>query len=457
MFYQTSLLLLLLAARAATADSHVVIYTDNIDQQKHLWGRFKSDHSKAYESPAEEKHRFETFLQKLKHIDHLNQEAISMGGNPVFGITKFSDLSPDEFKRMYLSSPPPHVERLKAPNSSAKVILRGQSNGPEIKSLVDWTGIYTTEVKKQGQCGNCWAMAATAQIESDAIRTLGWDRNTPLSAAQLTECAKAKGQNGCKEGWDIYGYYYATKNGITTDGIYPYDLNYYGACDPNNCQSLTCPASSNDNVLQVGKIRLIDTEQQMAHYVQNIGPLTASINATNFDNYIGGLINSCVSLYTHTDHTVQFVGVDTTTNNSYGVPYWKVRNSWGADWAKEGGFFFMKYGVNMCSLLATRDQRARYTVVQYSPSVSPTSAPTLRVVCAMANETSKATITCPAGTVVSNINFASYGTPTGSCGAFNKESNCDCSSTIQLVVDACLNKAICSLDAVDTLFLWRGI
>jgi hypothetical protein len=98
MFNRIISLLILSATRIAFAESNEVIYTDSIDQQKHLWGKFKTDHSKAYESPVEEKHRFETFLQTLKDVDHLNQEALSMGGNPVFGITKFSDLSPDEFK-----------------------------------------------------------------------------------------------------------------------------------------------------------------------------------------------------------------------------------------------------------------------------------------------------------------------------------------------------------------------
>ena len=140
MFYQISLLLFL-AVRATAAYSHKTIYTDNIEQQILLWGKFKSDYSKIYETATEEKHRFDNFLEQLKYVDHLNQEAVRMEGNPVFGINKFSDLSPDEFKRMYLSSQIPDASELKALNSSSN--LRGPRIDSGTLALVDWTGKVT--------------------------------------------------------------------------------------------------------------------------------------------------------------------------------------------------------------------------------------------------------------------------------------------------------------------------
>ena len=42
---------------------------------------------------------------------------------------------------------------------------------------------------------------------------------------------------------------------------------------------------------------------------------------------------------------MQLVGFDTVVS----TPYWKVRNSWSADWG-EAGFIRLPYGVNACSV-----------------------------------------------------------------------------------------------------------
>jgi hypothetical protein len=225
-------------------------------------------------------------------------------------------------------------------------------------------------VKDQGNCGSCWALAATAQIESDAIRTLGWDRNTPLSAAQLTECAIVRSKNGCTGDSLRYlsGFNYATVNGITTDASYPYDLNYYGACG-HYCKSKKCSANAKINVVQVTDDLVILNEQDMAAYVQTVGPVIAIIDSTVWQSYKGGtVIENCESEEYHEsgkytpNHAVQFVGVDTTAN----PPYWKVRNSWGTNWG-EKGFMRMKYGVNMCGLFKFENSFAKFTKVRYTP------------------------------------------------------------------------------------------
>ena len=71
--------------------------------------------------------------------------------------------------------------------------------------------------------------------------------------------------------------------------------------------------------------------------------------------------------------------------------------------------------------------------------------------CASANETATATLKCPSGQVVKSIVFASYGTPTGSCGAF-KTSSCNASTSKSVVEAACLGKASCAVGAANSVF-----
>ncbi|MFO0679751.1 MAG: LamG-like jellyroll fold domain-containing protein [Polyangiaceae bacterium] len=72
-------------------------------------------------------------------------------------------------------------------------------------------------------------------------------------------------------------------------------------------------------------------------------------------------------------------------------------------------------------------------------------------VCGTAVEGGTATLTCPAGMWIETINFASYGTPTGSCGSF-ATSSCNATRSLDVAKTACLGHRSCTIPANDATF-----
>ena len=70
--------------------------------------------------------------------------------------------------------------------------------------------------------------------------------------------------------------------------------------------------------------------------------------------------------------------------------------------------------------------------------------------CGSANEGGTASITCSSG-VITFIDFASYGTPTGICGAYSV-SGCNAVTSRNVVYSACINRASCSVNANNVVF-----
>jgi hypothetical protein len=72
-------------------------------------------------------------------------------------------------------------------------------------------------------------------------------------------------------------------------------------------------------------------------------------------------------------------------------------------------------------------------------------------ICATAAEGSSLTLTAPAGTVITAINFASYGTPNGSCGNFTL-GGCNASNSLSIVQSLALNKNSVTIAASNGVF-----
>ncbi len=129
-------LLIALSSQVASASEDI----------KDLFNKFKIEFKKTYRDISEETKRLEIFSTNLQLIRERNTQEIAIGGKAVHGITKFSDLTQEEFVRRYLTAKP----------SSNFASSLNATDAPEFPAmpadtLVDWTGVYTTDVKDQGK------------------------------------------------------------------------------------------------------------------------------------------------------------------------------------------------------------------------------------------------------------------------------------------------------------------
>ena len=287
-----------------------------------MWDQFKMEYSKNYATVGEETSRFTNFLVNLRLAEKRNVEEASVNGTAVHGITKFFDLSQEEFAARYLKAD------VSMRTGSAPVMTVSTPVDASL-GLVDWSGKLTTPVKDQGYCGSCWAFSASEQIESDVIRQLGV--TYLLSAEQIVQCDTTS--YGCSGGWTENAYNYVKKaGGIEQESDYPYS-SYQGTTG-------RCSVNAGKEVIAVNGYTTIRGESNMASYVQTTGPLSICIDANNWSSYKGGVLSACGK---SVDHCVQVVGVDTSAG------YWKVRNSWGTSWG-ESGYIRLAYGQNTCAI-----------------------------------------------------------------------------------------------------------
>lgn len=298
---------------------------------KELFEDFKTTHHRSYSTMDEEIHRFNVFSETLKVIDERNR-----AGDGVHGITKFADLTQNEFEAMYL-------------DTRTKGFLRQRNATIVTPSLalksgaVDYTGKQTTAIKDQGSCGSCWAHAAAEQIESDGMRLFNNPASLTLSVQQFVSCDidTSTGQLGCMGGLQELGFDYIRETGgIVTEADYPYTSG--------NGRTGKCDTTKTNYVMGVkGYEMILDsdpavTEAGFTSYMLSTGTISIGVDATTWNTYKGGIMKDC-GKGTDINHSVQLVGVDTETG------YWKIRNSWSPDWGEEG-FIRIAYGANTCGL-----------------------------------------------------------------------------------------------------------
>ncbi|KAH8036543.1 hypothetical protein HPB51_001362 [Rhipicephalus microplus] len=163
---------------APTDDSGPPIVASSVED---AFAQYVARYNKSYEPGSEEhERRFAAFRDSLERIARRN----ATGDTARYGLTRFSDFTPDEFRRNVLSSPPadldeivrqlfPDLRPLGDDNDIGPLLLQpvDPKKVPPVRGRYpdhfDWRDrSAVTPVKNQQNCGACWAISTVENVES---------------------------------------------------------------------------------------------------------------------------------------------------------------------------------------------------------------------------------------------------------------------------------------------------
>jgi len=317
-----------LASSAFQAESEVQTEFDN----------FMLKHGKTYKSEAEALMRYKIFKKNLMEINRHNTKSTASYKKAV---NKFSDMTDAEFSLQYLGGYKP----IALPST-------GNLNIPTPKDLpasVDWRDA-STPVKDQGQCGSCWAFAATEVIESHVKISTG---SLPiLSPQQMTSCTPnpltCGGSGGCTGSICELGFNYIQLFGHVTEEDYPYISG--STMDSEECMY---DISSMKPVAGLTGYNTLPSNDQEAIMttLATVGPLAVGVAASAWSSYGGGVFEGTdFDANIGLNHAVVLTGYGTDEVEG---DYWMIRNSWGEGWGENGYIRLRRTAEPQCGVNST--------------------------------------------------------------------------------------------------------
>jgi hypothetical protein len=335
--------LLVVAALAllavAVANVHGPKYSPQLLSQFNAW---QIKFNRVYETVPAFEHAISNFAASMTRVAANNKRT----GGDYYGLTKFADMSPAEFKAKFLNS---GGGRGRPADLQADVLPPSTKAAP---ASFDWRNAnpaVVSPVKDQGQCGSCWAFSATENIES--MHALKHGKLPILGPEQIVDCDDV--DQGCNGGDTPTAFAYVTQaGGQDTEASYPYTAGDSGSGGSCAFTESNIAASISNFTWAIPECTDSCDDQSMSDVqakLSTVAPFAICVYAEPWQDYSGGIFSdsTCSHGYTDLDHCVQLVGYDTKAG------YWLVRNSWNTDWG-ESGYIRVSTKVakgNLCGIM----------------------------------------------------------------------------------------------------------
>mmetsp|Transcript_15026 Transcript_15026/g.22148 ORF Transcript_15026/g.22148 Transcript_15026/m.22148 type:complete len:391 (-) Transcript_15026:264-1436(-) len=341
-----------------------------MEEKLKKFANWSDDFEKTYESAEEKLHRFKIWMENDAMIEQHNHPNNDPPPSFRMGHNHFSDLSNEEFNRMYnlgefcrIESEEDKTERSTLRGSSKFGSTRSIESGlPDSMNWVERGAV--TDVKDQKSCGSCWAFSAVGAIEG--LMYIRTGRMESLSEQELIDCDHR--DLGCYGGYVNSAFTFDKGvGGLCSAEAYPYDGHVHLIRGCRN-KHRTCDIVKGSEVTGFVKVPKTDVGLMEAIYEQ---PVSVGIQAdqNHFKHYQSGVFDD-QECGTRVDHAVLAVGYGTDEN---GKDYWLIKNSWGTNWGDDGyiklarGAEYPKQGQCGIHKMASRP-KYEPTVVDEDPS-----------------------------------------------------------------------------------------
>ena len=261
------ILVLVLALVACEADLDSLIF-----QQ---FQKFIKKYQKKYESINEFLARYEVFRKNvLKTFKEENSSYRT-------GITKFSDLTKQEFAKIYLNL---NYDALAVANFNP-TIVKVSNEAPDAYDWRDYGRV--SPVKDQGSCGSCWAFSTVGNLEGLYYANKGVMKT--FSEQMIVDCDTS--DSGCNGGLMEYTFTWLKNNGgLMYEDDYPY-VGVKQTCQSDSSKYADFKVTGYKKLGSSWSTWSAVDEEEVKEFLYETGPLAIALNANPLQTYTGGILD----------------------------------------------------------------------------------------------------------------------------------------------------------------------
>ena len=290
-----------------------------------LFRDFEAKFEKTYASEEERNYRNEVFRTNVKRHAQYQRE------NPQasFGVTKFADMTQEEFEQRYAAREP----------GTPFQQLNTVSQGISMPKNLDWRKFgLVRPVQDEGSCASHYAISVASALEFLWGATVG--KFLILSEQQILDCSTLT--QGCNGGDTTSAFNYV----LTSSGVQP-QFSY-----PSSDTTGKCSTDVYYTKLYADAVYSFPpNETGLQEGLYMYGPMSVTLNVdSSFAQYTGGILKVCGTESSQVSGLLVGYGFS-WWHWSY---YWTVQMSFGTEFGDEGVVYLARnptnQGTGVCGL-----------------------------------------------------------------------------------------------------------